>query len=104
MQSHQHAHGAGRCTPSNETTRARNAGRIEDQHQQDSVNFRADGIARQAADVIEGEAYALAYLERLQRGTVSPDDLAAVMAFLRGEMLDGACRVIEKALRGGHHA
>ena len=42
-------------------------------------------------------------MDRLQRGTVSPDELAALMAFLRGEMLAGACRVIEKAL-GARHA
>jgi hypothetical protein len=56
-----------------------------------------------AALTIEGEAYARAYLDRLQRGTVSTDDLAVLMAFLRGEMLAGACRVIEKAL-GARHA
>jgi hypothetical protein len=98
-----HARGAGRCTPTRETTRVASAGRIEGKHEWSSADFRADGIARQAADVIEGEQYAQAYLDRLQRGTVTPDDLAVLMAFLRGEMLAGACRVIEEAL-GVRHA
>lgn len=70
---------------------------------EDSPNSGRLNHAGQAALTIEGEAYARAYLERLQRGTVSPDDLAVLMAFLQGEMLAGACRVIEKALRGGRH-
>jgi hypothetical protein len=103
MQSIKHAHGAGRCTPTSETARVASAGRIEVQRTGDSADFRADGITRQAADVIEGEQYARAYLDRLQRGTVSPDDLAVLMSFLLGEMLAGACRAIERAL-GVHHA
>lgn len=69
----------------------------------DRADFPCSSMSAQAALTIEGEAYARAYLERLQRGTVSPDDLAVLMAFLQGEMLAGACRVIEKAL-GVRHA
>jgi hypothetical protein len=57
----------------------------------------------QALRVIEGEAYAAAYLQRLQGGTAQPDELAVVLSFLTGDMLRGACRVIEKALVV-HHA
>lgn len=70
----------------------------------DGADFPRGSMSTQAALIIEGEAYARAYLDRLQRGTVSPDDLTVLMAYLRGEMLAGACRVIEKALRGGRHA
>ncbi len=77
---------------------------FEGQGREDNPDSRRLNHAGQAALTIEGEAYARAYLERLQRGTVSPDDLAVLMAYLRGEMLAGACRVIEKALRGGRHA
>lgn len=73
------------------------------QGREDRPDSHRSRHAEQAALTIEGEAYARAYLERLQRGTVSPDDLAVLMAFLQGEMLAGACRVIEKALRGGRH-
>ncbi len=69
-----------------------------------SPDFPNCSESAQAALTIEGEAYARAYLDRLQRGTVSPDDLAVLMAFLNGEMLAGACRVLEKALQGGRHA
>jgi len=54
----------------------------------------------EASDAIEGAEYARAYLARLQAGMATPDDLAVLMAFLSGEMLAGACRVIEKALGG----
>lgn len=51
----------------------------------------------------EGEAYAEAYLERLHAEVAQPGELAVILAFLCGEMLHGACRVIERAL-GVHHA
>lgn len=69
----------------------------------DGADFHSGSLSAQAAQIIEGESYARVYLDRLQRGTVSPDDLAVLMAFLRGEMLAGACRAIEKAL-GERHA
>lgn len=69
-----------------------------------SEDLHALGIADQAALVIEGEAYALAYVERLDRGTVQPGELAALLSFLAGAMLHGACRVIEKALEGQRNA
>lgn len=52
----------------------------------------------QALRVIEGQAYAKAYLQRLDDGTAQPYELALVLSFLTGDMLRGACRVIEKAL------
>jgi hypothetical protein len=52
---------------------------------------------------IEGADYAQAYLDRLQHGTAQPGELAVILAFLQGEMLHAACRVIERAL-GGRHA
>lgn len=74
-----------------------------DQHSFDSGDLCCSSMSAEAALTIKGEAYAHACLDRLQRDTVSPDDLAVLMAFLRGEMLAGACRVIEKAL-GVRHA
>jgi hypothetical protein len=58
------------------------------------------GIADRAVLLIEGEAYAEAYLQRLRSDLAQPGELAVVLAFLRGEMLHGACSVIEKVLRG----
>ena len=77
---------------------------FRDQTREDEVDFQASGFAKQAALVVEGEAYAAAYLERLQAGTAQPGELALIVEFLRGEMLHGACRAIEKALEGRHHA
>lgn len=74
------------------------------QSKDDKADSHATGIADQATLVIEGEAYALAYIERLDRGTVQPGELAALLSFLAGEMLHGACRVIEKALEGQRNA
>lgn len=51
----------------------------------------------------EGEAYAEAYLERLHADVAQPGELAVILAFLCGEMLHGAARVIERAL-GVRHA
>lgn len=81
MQHVKHAHGAGRCTPTSDEAPAVAAAQgFRDQPRIVGGDFRADRIARQAADAIEGEA------------------------LLRGEMLHGACRLIEKALEGRSHA
>ena len=77
---------------------------FRDQGQDDGADFHAPGIADQAALVIEGGLYAQAFIDRLQAGIAQPGELAVIVAFLRGEMLHGACRVIEKALEGPHHA
>lgn len=52
--------------------------------------------------VIEGEAYAVAYLARLHAQQAGVDHLATVVGFLDGPMLAGFCRVIEKALGVDH--
>ena len=93
----------GWVTPASEAARVASAGRIEEQENR-HADFHASGIAEQAALVIEGETYALAYLERLHAGMAQPAELAVVVAFLRGEMLHGACRVIQKAREGQRHA
>lgn len=59
-------------------------------------------LAEHAARVIEGERYARAYLGRLQGGIAQPGELSEFLSGLTGEMLDGACRVIEKCLGGPH--
>ena len=70
----------------------------------DSPDFRCAGMSAQAALTIEGEFYARAYLARLHADAVQPGELAVLLSFLTDEMLHGACRLIEKALRGGRHA
>ena len=77
---------------------------IEVQRTAVGTDFRSNGLSEQAVLTIEGEQYAFAYLERLQADAVQPGELAVLMSFLTGEMLHGACRVVEKALRGGRHA
>ena len=93
----------GWVTPASETARVASAGRIEEQ-EREQVNFRGTGTAAQAALVIEGEDYAQAWLERLQADAAQPGELAVLLSFPTGEMLHGACRVIEKALGGRRHA
>lgn len=76
----------------------------EEQTTDKSPDSQADRFADQATDVIEGEEYARAYLARMGDGTAQPGELAVILAFLTGEMLHGACRLIEKALEGRRHA
>jgi hypothetical protein len=64
----------------------------------------APARADRAALTIAGELCARAYLDRLRDGTAQPGELAAMCCYLRGELLHGACRLIEKALEGRHHA
>ena len=72
-------------------------------HSHNTIDFDCTGLATQAAQAIEGEEYARAYLHRLRAGNASPGALAVILAFLSGEMLNGACRVLEKALEGSRH-
>ena len=99
----QTARRAGALTPTSDEADGANVGQVEEQNKSERPDFLSCGVSTQAALTIEGEDYARAYLRRLQRGTVSPDDLAVLMAFLHGEMLRGFCRLIEKSL-GVHHA
>lgn len=96
--------GARSVTPeSNDAAEPGSSGGTNDQGS-GQTDFRCDGIAWQAAMSIEGEDYARAYVERLQAGIARPGELAVLMSFLTGELLYGACRLIEKALEGHHHA
>ena len=97
------AEGAGAIAPTTDEGPTVAAVAPQESKRFDSADFLAIGIAEQAALTIEGESYALAYLDRLHSGT-QPGELAVILAFLHGEMLAGACRVIEKALEGRHHA
>ena len=72
----------------------------KDQGKADTGDCLGSGFADQAALLIEGEQYALAYLQRLHADMAQPGELAVILSFLGGEMLHGACRTIEKALRG----
>ena len=97
------AYAPGLTTPKDEAPGVMAEG-FRDQGQDDNTDFRSAGIADQAALVIEGEAYAQAYLDRLRSGMSQPGNLAALLTFLTGEMRNGACRAIEKALGASHHA
>jgi hypothetical protein len=52
---------------------------------------------------IEGEAYAAAFLDRLQAGTAQPDELASLLTFLGEDLRYGACKLLQKALQGVRH-
>ena len=77
---------------------------FEKQEQNEHTDFRAAGAANQAALTIAGEHCARSYLDRLRDGTARPGDLAAMLCYLRGELMHGACRLIEKALEGQRNA
>ena len=62
----------------------------------------AGGALDEKALTQDGAEYAQAFLDRLQHGTAQPGELAVVLAFLQGELLHGACRVIERALGVRH--
>jgi len=105
MTTNLHAHRVGASASTNDdalTVAA--AQRIQIQELGGHADFQSDGCADQAALTIEGEAYARAYLDRLHADAEQPGELTVLLLFLTGEMLNGACRLIEKALRGGRHA
>lgn len=100
-----HAHGAGQSRPPNDEAPAGDTAQgFKGKHQNVSLDLQGNRFADQAATAIEGEAYAQAYLQRVHAETAQPGELALILAFLSGEMLRSACRVIEKALGGQRHA
>jgi hypothetical protein len=72
-------------------------------HPGNNLDFDRAGRATQAAQAFEGREYARAFLDRLRAGAACPGDLAVVLGFLSGELLNGACHVLEKALEGSRH-
>lgn len=68
------------------------------------LDYLGASPAAQALQVIDGEAYATAFLARLKARQASADQLATLVQFLDGAMLQGACGVLFKALEGKHHA
>ena len=99
-----HAQAAGAGTPTHDEAPADGTARgFRNQEQDTSLHFHAIGVADQAVLIIEGEDYAREYLARLHGGIVEPGELAVIVSFLTGEMLHGACRLIERAL-GVRHA
>ena len=83
---------------------SRLAGRLlANQNTHTSPDFHCSGAAVQAAQVIEGESYAVAFLDRLKAGTAQRGELAMILAFLPGAMFAGACHVVENALEGLRH-
>ncbi len=94
---------AGQDAPTSEMADGANVGQVEEHTRTASADLQGAPHAAQALLVIEGEQYARAYLDRVRDGMAQPGELAVILAFLTGEMLAGACRVIEKCL-GGRHA
>lgn len=96
----------GIATPQEPTTHQAPSGDAHQatKHRKRSGNLDARGTSHigQALEVIEGEAYARAFLQRLRAGTSAAGELAVILDFLQGDMLRGACRVIEKELGVQH--
>ena len=98
----QHVH-ADMATAVSDDAPAVSAAEASGQSKQDETpDFQCGGIALQAALRVEGESYAVAYIERLGTGMAQPGDLAALLAFMSGELMHGFCRRIEKALEARH--
>jgi hypothetical protein len=57
-----------------------------------------DAVHSEQALHSEGADYARAWLDRLSLGTAQPGELSTIVSFLNGEMLAGACDVIEQAV------
>ncbi len=55
-----------------------------------------------AARFLEGEKVARDTLARMHRGTAHPNELAVIVASLRGELLHGFCRLVQKTLEARH--
>ena len=58
--------------------------------------------ADHAAQVIDGERRATVFLDRVNTGLAQPDELAVIVTYLRGELLHGFCRLVQKALEARH--
>lgn len=92
----------GPVTPTSDEAQAVAAAQGFRDDQFPSPDFPCCGVSTQAALSIEGEDYAREYLARLHGGIAEPGELAVIVAFLTGEMLHGACRLIERALGVPH--
>jgi hypothetical protein len=55
-----------------------------------------------AARAIEGEQQARDFLDRTQLDMAQPDELAVIVAYLHGELLQGCCRLVQRALERRH--
>jgi hypothetical protein len=101
---HSHdARRAGQGTPTSDKADGANVSRVGEQSSGNRTDSQCIGTPSQATEKGEGEAYARAWLERQQAGAAQPGELAVILSFLTGEMLHGACSMIERAL-GVRHA
>ena len=98
-----HAHGASATTPARDKGPTVAAAAPQESKQNNNLDFHSIGLAEQATLTIAGEHCARSYLDRLQAAVAQPGELAAMLCCLRGELLHGACRLIEKALGGRRH-
>lgn len=64
---------------------------------------RLQGDTDASALRTEGASYAAAHLANLRSGTATPLDLATLVQFLNGPMLEGFCAALHQAIRGTAH-
>ena len=102
MSNYKNAHRAGAAIPGNAEGPTVAAVAPLEIQQNRPFDFRGERHSRQALQVIEGGKQTEQYLGRLQAQQADPDELAALLAYLHGELLHGACKLIEKSLRGRH--
>lgn len=102
MSPNHQSRGPGESPPTSDKADGANVGRVGEQCRNESSNSRSAAYSEQALQVIEGEAKARAYIERLQSQQADPDELALIVAKLYGATLRGFCRAIAKALGARH--
>jgi hypothetical protein len=97
MSSTLNAVAAGAALPTNEEgpTFAASAPRQNNRNESPDCH---DAVHAEQALHSEGADYARAWLDRLNLGTARPGELSTIVSFLDGEMLAGACDVIEQAV------
>ena len=104
MTSDLHAHRASASPPANDEGPTVAAVAPQESKRNESPDSDGAGLADQGALTMAGERWARFCLARLQGGIARPGELAAVLVYLRCELVHRFCRAIEKALEGRHHA
>ena len=99
-----HAHGAGATLPANDEGPTVAAVAPQESKRNESPDSDGARPADQAALTVAAERCAPSRMARLRGGIARPGELAAMLVYLRCELLHGFCRAIEKALEGRRHA
>ena len=99
-----HAHGAGASLPANDEGPTVAAVAPQESTRNESPDSDGARPADQAAPTIPGRGW-VSYCTARPHGRIPrPGELAAILVYVRCELVHRFCRAIEKALGGRHHA